>query len=446
MSWLEEHGAANRGRRSLRAHRRADGDRPGRPLPHHHRRRRARQQLPRRPATLQLFTQDNFLIAGAGGMKGDTNSRFLGNLTINYTPWKYLELYLALYNSSNQNTRTEGPPQRTDPEVILALGDVGAGVKGRLPVTKWFDFGAAPRGALLQLGVAASASTATPPTSPPTHRQLRSAPADATRNVPLRFHVNFGYSLDNSSICCRRASARSSTTQRRLHPLARRRDASATASAQPLPPRRSPSTRRSRSPSTVGLEPFFEYHVDIAVGDGDTTVGTRAQPIPASRGRLRRPAEPAVPDLRRARAPGRRARARCRPRHRHVVARLPLRPAAAGVERAARRGLRLRSGRRPRAHQGRDQDDHARDHARRSRRASCAASCATRRPRRRSAARPSSTRRAARRRSSPPTTAASSATASRRDRCRSRSRATTTSRPRSTRRSAPTARRRSRCC
>ncbi|HZS39598.1 MAG TPA: hypothetical protein VFF06_22355, partial [Polyangia bacterium] len=83
------------------------------------------------------FQQDNFLVAGSGALKGDSNGRFTGDLTINYTPWKYIELYLALFNSSNQNTRTD--PGRTDPEVILSLGDLALGLKGRYPVLPFMD-------------------------------------------------------------------------------------------------------------------------------------------------------------------------------------------------------------------------------------------------------------------------------------------------------------------
>src|SRR5262249_41038911 len=84
-----------------------------------------------------VFRGDSFLIKGNSTVPGDTNSHFAGDLTVSYTPWKYIEIYAALFNSSNKNERTD--PGRTDPQVILALGDFAFGLKGRYPVHKSFD-------------------------------------------------------------------------------------------------------------------------------------------------------------------------------------------------------------------------------------------------------------------------------------------------------------------
>lgn len=232
---------------------------------------------------LQLFTQDNFLIAGANGVKGDSNSRFLGNLTIDYTPWKYLELYLAVYNSSNQNTRPEGPPQRTDPDVILALGDVGAGIKGRLPVTKWFDLslhlGLRFFNSVSGVSVLGSATNFTPDLI--ASWDLRHAAA--TAKVPLRFHFNFGYALDNSidllpaGQCATSTSddacIRSRVVETFGYGINPSRFKLAAAVDAPL----------AFANNKVGLDLIFEYHVDIAVGDGDTLVGNAVRSsFPAS--------------------------------------------------------------------------------------------------------------------------------------------------------------------
>ncbi|HEX9103017.1 MAG TPA: OmpA family protein, partial [Polyangia bacterium] len=222
---------------------------------------------------LQLFTQDNFLIAGVNGGKGDSNSRFLGNLTIDYTPWKYLELYLAIYNSSNQNTRPEGPPQRTDPEVILALGDVGAGIKGRLPVTKWFDLS-------LHLGLrffnsvsSVSVNGAATNFTPDLIASWDLRHNEATAKVPLRFHFNFGYALDNSIDLLPAGQCASSTTNDACI-----RSRVVETFAYGINPSRFKLAAAVDAPlafahNKVGLDLIFEYHVDIAVGDGDTLVG-----------------------------------------------------------------------------------------------------------------------------------------------------------------------------
>jgi OmpA-OmpF porin, OOP family len=223
---------------------------------------------------LQLFTQDNFLIAGVNGGKGDSNSRFLGNLTIDYTPWKYLELYLALYNASNQNTRPETPATgRNDPEVILALGDVGAGIKGRLPVTKWFDLslhlGLRFFNSVSGVSVLGSATNFAPDLI--ASFDLRHAAA--TAKVPLRFHLNFGYVLDNSIDLLPPGQCAASTSD---DPCIRSRVVETFAYG--INPSRFKLALAVDSPlsfakNKVGLDLIFEYHVDIAVGDGDTLVG-----------------------------------------------------------------------------------------------------------------------------------------------------------------------------
>ena len=224
--------------------------------------------------SLQIFRQDDFLVSAAGGLKGDTNSRFLGNLTINYTPWKYLELYLGIYNSSNQNTRPEVPPARTDPEVILALGDVGAGVKGRLPVTKWFDLA-------LHLGLrffnsVSGVSVAGDATNFAADLvasfDLRHAVA--TSNVPLRFHLNFGYLVDNSinllpagqcaSSTGNDACVRSRLVEKFGYGIEPSRFRLALAIDAPITVKR------------VGIEPFLEYHGEFAVGDKDRVFASLA--------------------------------------------------------------------------------------------------------------------------------------------------------------------------
>lgn len=223
--------------------------------------------------SLQLFTQDNFLIAGGNGIRGDSDSRFAGNLTIDYTPWKYLELYLALYNSSNQNTRPEGPPLRTDPDVILALGDVGAGLKGRLPVTKWFDLalhlGLRFFNSVSGVSVLGSATNF----SPDLIASFDLRHAAATANVPLRFHLNFGYVVDNSIDLLPAGQCMGSTGN---DPCIRSRVVETFGYG--INPSRFQLAAAVDAPlafahDKLGLDLIFEYHVDIAVGDGDTLVG-----------------------------------------------------------------------------------------------------------------------------------------------------------------------------
>lgn len=225
--------------------------------------------------SFQAFTQDNFLIAGSGGAGtgGDTNRRFLGNLSIDYTPWKYLELYLTLFNSSNQNTRPETPAMgRTDPEVILALGDVAAGIKGRLPVARWFDLALNLNLRFFNSVSAVSVEKTATSFTPDLVASFDLRHAEATAKVPLRFHVNFGYALDNSinllpSGQCQGDTGNTPCIRSRVvetfgYGIDPSRFRLAFAVDAPL----------SFLHGKLGLDLMFEYHVEIAVGDGDQTV------------------------------------------------------------------------------------------------------------------------------------------------------------------------------
>jgi OOP family OmpA-OmpF porin len=223
--------------------------------------------------SFQAFSQDNFLIAASGGTAGDTNRRFLGNLTIDYTPWKYLELYLTLFNSSNQNTRPETPAMgRTDPEVILALGDVGAGIKGRLPVTRWFDLALNLNLRFFNSVSSVSVEGAATTFAPDLIASFDLRHAEATAKVPLRFHINFGYLLDNSINLlpagqCMGATGNDACIRSRVvetfgYGIGPSRFRLAFAADAPF----------SFLKGKLGLDILFEYHVEIAVGDGDQTV------------------------------------------------------------------------------------------------------------------------------------------------------------------------------
>jgi OOP family OmpA-OmpF porin len=234
---------------------------------------------------LQAFRQSNFLIAGSGGVGGDTNSRFLGNLTIGYTPWKYIELYLGIFNSSNQNTRTD--TGREDPEVILALGDVAAGVKGHVPLAAWFDLGVNLGLKFFNSVSKVSVEGAATNFTADLIGSFDLRHAEPTRNVPLRFHLNVGYLVDESikllagngcpTSVSNDACIRSRVVETFGYGIGASRFRLAAAADVPLEFRK----------AHVGLELFGEYHVEIAVGDGDQTiVRALANDASISNGRL----------------------------------------------------------------------------------------------------------------------------------------------------------------
>ena len=224
---------------------------------------------------VQAFTADSFLVAGSGSTAGDTNQRFMGDLTIGLTGpdvtfLRNLELYLGIFNSSNLNDRVD--QGRTDPKVILGLGDIAVGLKGGAEVVKGLSLGGNVNvrffnsiSGVLALGAATSASF----DFLATYDVRRVAPG-----VPLRFHLNFGYFLDNSinllpdGQCAKSVSndacIRSRVVETFAYGLGVQRLRIALGVEAPLRPH--------VSWGIFGVAPFFEFHIEHAVGDGDTTV------------------------------------------------------------------------------------------------------------------------------------------------------------------------------
>jgi OmpA-OmpF porin, OOP family len=213
-----------------------------------------------------FFRGDSFLIKGNSTVPGDTNSHFAGDLTISYTPWEYIELYAALFNSSNKNERTD--PERVDPQVILALGDFAFGLKGRYPVHRSFDL--ALHAGLRFLNSVSGISFSGDSTNFAIDLIGSLDVRKLAEKVPLRFHLNFGYLLDNSinllpeGQCARSVSndpcIRSRVVQTFAYGIAAQRLRFALAADVPLLFR------------SVGLQPFIEYHAEIALGDGDSVI------------------------------------------------------------------------------------------------------------------------------------------------------------------------------
>jgi outer membrane protein OmpA-like peptidoglycan-associated protein len=215
-----------------------------------------------------VFQQSELVVAGTATAPGDTDTHFAGDVTISYTPWKYLEAYLGIFNSSNKNERNDSG--RSDPQVILALGDVQLGLKGRYPVTPAFDLA-------LHVGVRFLNSVGGTFDGSATNAafdligSLDLRHLARTARVPLRFHLNFGYLLDNSMSLLPSGQCMSSTSN---DPCIRSRAVETFAWGVGSSRLRlalavdAPTLIRN----VVGLQPFVEYHVEVPVGDGDATV------------------------------------------------------------------------------------------------------------------------------------------------------------------------------
>ena len=214
-----------------------------------------------------FFRGSSFLIKGdVTGAGRDRDSRFAGDITLSYSPWKYLELYAALFNTSNKNERSD--PGRTDPEVILSLGDFELGVKGRIPLHRSFNLGIHVGVRFLNSvsGVSFSGKSTNFDADLIGSFDVRQLNA----KVPLRFHLNYGYLLDNSDKlfpagqCAlstgNDACIRSRVVETFAYGVGQQRLRLALAVDVPL------------LLGSVGLQPFFEYHNEVSLGDGDSVI------------------------------------------------------------------------------------------------------------------------------------------------------------------------------
>ena len=142
----------------------------------------------------QYFRASGFLVDGVGGTQ-DTNTRFAGNFTFGYTPHEALELYGGIFSSSNRNERLSEPGRR-DPELIKSFGDLILGGKAVAPIARGFSAGA-ELGFRFLSGISdlsvspSSTSLWIGPVATVDLRQIA--------RLPLRFHANINYYLDNSS-------------------------------------------------------------------------------------------------------------------------------------------------------------------------------------------------------------------------------------------------------
>ena len=124
----------------------------------------------------------------------DENSRVRGAVNLGFTPWKYLEIFLAIGSQANRNQRTDA--DRQDPEALFALGDIDFGLKGAYA---WNRYGLAV-GGLVGLGLLSG-----------TERLLTNAVNFwfdglfsfdlrhvTEKQIPIRLSTNVGWILDRS--------------------------------------------------------------------------------------------------------------------------------------------------------------------------------------------------------------------------------------------------------
>jgi hypothetical protein len=204
----------------------------------------------------KYFSASNFLVEGSD-MRGDKNSRLEGSFSFGFTPHQSIELFGAVLTSSNRNTRAL-EPDRTDPELIKSFGDLVLGGKGVLPVTRGFTAGA-------ELGLRFLSSISDLSFSPGSTSfwigAVSSLDLRATARVPLRFHVNANFYLDNSGSLYDFTGRSIFTREVAMfaYGIAGSRLRFALGADLPLEHRTAP----------VPLLPFVEYHAEIVTDSAD---------------------------------------------------------------------------------------------------------------------------------------------------------------------------------
>ena len=223
----------------------------------------------------QFFQSTEFLI------QGDTNTRLQGGLTFGFTPHESVEIFGAFLTASNRNQRCGmgstpdmciPEPNRRDPELIKSFGDLVLGGKGVLPVSRGFTAGA-------ELGLRFLSSISDLSFSPSSTLFWIGAVASldlrATSNIPLRFHANANFYLDNSSNLY---DFDGTTLQTRAvasfaYGIQQNRVRLALAADAPL----------ERFTAPVPLQPFVEYHAEIVTASADPAFSNGATIGPANR-------------------------------------------------------------------------------------------------------------------------------------------------------------------
>lgn len=156
---------------------------------------------------LRLQFTGEFSSAHSMVVRRDQNTRLAGTLAGAYVLRRGIELFGAFLSSSNKNRRLcsggvcESEPDRVDPEVIRAFGDLVVGAKfARSPQPGWsvaaytsLKFFSSTEGVFFDLG-----ATSLTLGGAATWDMSRSS-VSAKGRVPLRFHGNLGYYVDRST-------------------------------------------------------------------------------------------------------------------------------------------------------------------------------------------------------------------------------------------------------
>jgi outer membrane protein OmpA-like peptidoglycan-associated protein len=224
----------------------------------------------------EYFKSNNFLIQSDSPKASDKNTRLQGALTFGITPVNYLEIFGAVLGSANRNKRLcftdsgtggercEPEANRTDPELIKSFGDLILGAKVAYPVAPGFSAGG-------ELGIRMMSSISGISFSPDSTSLWVNAIGSydlkpATENVPVRFHANVGYYVDNSDNLVNyetnKTSAFSRYVSRFAYGISQNRFRAALGVDAPF----------DEVAEGFSIRPMVEYHLEYLTGSKDPVI------------------------------------------------------------------------------------------------------------------------------------------------------------------------------
>jgi outer membrane protein OmpA-like peptidoglycan-associated protein len=226
----------------------------------------------------EYFTGSNFLVQsdaqGNTPAASDRDTRLQGALTFGITPVEHFEIFGAVLGSANRNRRLcyddsatgkevcTSEANRTDPELIKSFGDLVFGVKATYPVAPGFVAGGEVGLRLMSSisGISFSGDSTSFWLNAIGTYDLK----PVTENVPLRFHLNLGYYVDNSSslVDYTNTSAFSRYVSRFAYGMSASRFRMALGADAPF----------SEVAEGFSLRPMLEYHFEYITGSQDDVI------------------------------------------------------------------------------------------------------------------------------------------------------------------------------
>jgi outer membrane protein OmpA-like peptidoglycan-associated protein len=238
----------------------------------------------------EYFTGSDFLVRSdadpqTGSLASiDHDTRLQGALTFGMTPIEHLEIFGAILGSANRNRRLcstvngqetcASEANRTDPELIKSFGDLILGAKVASLLAPGFSGGG-------ELGIRMMSSITGISFSPDSTSLWLNAIGTydlkpVTQNIPVRFHLNLGYYIDNSKnlvdYATNDTSAFSRYVSKFAYGISQNRLRVALGADAPF----------DEVTEGFSLRPMLEYHFEYLTGDPDPVINAQEHGDPAN--------------------------------------------------------------------------------------------------------------------------------------------------------------------